>query len=67
MTSKWINMNVLSLDEERVVVERQDERMNLPGIELVHLADSRAAAVIDPSACRLRRRPCCGVVGLNRK
>jgi len=27
MTSKWINMNVLSLDEERVVVERQDERM----------------------------------------
>lgn len=27
MTSKWINMNVLSLDEERVVVERQDEPM----------------------------------------
>ena len=24
MTSKWINMNVLSLDEERVVVERQE-------------------------------------------
>lgn len=27
MTSKWINMNVLSLDEERVLVERQDEPM----------------------------------------
>ncbi|MBR7674831.1 amidinotransferase [Streptomyces daliensis] len=27
MTSKWINMNVLMLDEERVVVERQDEPM----------------------------------------
>ena len=27
MTSKWINMNVLSLDEKRVVVERQDEPM----------------------------------------
>jgi glycine amidinotransferase len=27
MTSKWINMNVLSLDERRVVVERQDEPM----------------------------------------
>lgn len=27
MTSKWINMNVLMLDERRVVVERQDEPM----------------------------------------
>lgn len=27
LTSKWINMNVLMLDEERVVVERQDEPM----------------------------------------
>jgi glycine amidinotransferase len=27
MTSKWINMNVLMLDEERVVVERSDEPM----------------------------------------
>jgi len=27
MTSKWINMNVLSLDTERVVVERSDEPM----------------------------------------
>ncbi len=27
MTSKWINMNVLMLDEQRVVVERQDEPM----------------------------------------
>ena len=27
MTSKWINMNILSLDEKRVVVERQDEPM----------------------------------------
>jgi glycine amidinotransferase len=27
MTSKWINMNVLSLDEERVLVEREDEPM----------------------------------------
>lgn len=27
MTSKWINMNILMLDEERVVVERQDETM----------------------------------------
>jgi glycine amidinotransferase len=27
MTSKWINMNVLMLDEQRVVVERQDEVM----------------------------------------
>jgi glycine amidinotransferase len=27
MTSPWINMNVLMLDEERVVVERQDEPM----------------------------------------
>ena len=27
MTSKWINMNLLSLDQERVVVERQDEPM----------------------------------------
>ena len=27
MTSKWINMNVLSLDEQRVVVEAQDEPM----------------------------------------
>jgi len=27
MTSKWINMNVLMLDEERVVVEAQDEPM----------------------------------------
>jgi glycine amidinotransferase len=27
MTSKWINMNLLMLDEERAVVERQDERM----------------------------------------
>lgn len=27
MTSKWINMNVLSLDERRVLVERQDEPM----------------------------------------
>lgn len=27
MTSRWINMNVLSLDEERVVVERSDEPM----------------------------------------
>jgi len=27
MTSKWINMNILMLDEERVVVERQDEPM----------------------------------------
>jgi len=27
MTSKWINMNILSLDERRVVVERQDEPM----------------------------------------
>jgi glycine amidinotransferase len=27
MTSKWINMNVLSLDEKRVMVERQDEPM----------------------------------------
>ncbi|MFI6576651.1 serine/threonine protein kinase [Nocardiopsis sp. NPDC050513] len=25
MTSKWINMNILMLDEQRVVVERQDE------------------------------------------
>ena len=27
MTSKWINMNVLMLDEQRVLVERQDEPM----------------------------------------
>jgi glycine amidinotransferase len=27
MTSKWINMNVLMLDEERVLVEREDEPM----------------------------------------
>jgi glycine amidinotransferase len=27
MTSKWINMNVLMLDERRVIVERQDEPM----------------------------------------
>ncbi len=27
MTSKWINMNILMLDEKRVVVERQDEPM----------------------------------------
>ncbi|MBI3898847.1 MAG: amidinotransferase [Gammaproteobacteria bacterium] len=27
MTSKWINMNVLSLDEERVLVEAQDKPM----------------------------------------
>ena len=27
MTSKWINMNVLMLDQERVIVERQDEPM----------------------------------------
>jgi glycine amidinotransferase len=27
LTSKWINMNVLMLDEQRVVVERQDEPM----------------------------------------
>lgn len=27
MTSKWINMNILMLDHERVVVERQDEPM----------------------------------------
>jgi glycine amidinotransferase len=27
MTSKWINMNILSLDENRIMVERQDEPM----------------------------------------
>jgi glycine amidinotransferase len=27
MTSKWLNMNILMLDEERVMVERQDEPM----------------------------------------
>jgi len=27
MTSKWINMNILMLDETRVIVERQDEPM----------------------------------------
>ena len=27
MTSKWINMNILSIDEKRIVVERQDEPM----------------------------------------
>ncbi len=27
MTSKWINMNILSLDEKRVIVEHQDEPM----------------------------------------
>lgn len=27
MTSKWINMNILSVDEERVLVEAQDEPM----------------------------------------
>ncbi|MFG2357011.1 amidinotransferase [Streptomyces sp. NPDC048521] len=27
MTSKWLNMNILMLDEQRVVVERQDEPM----------------------------------------
>ncbi len=27
LTSKWINMNLLMLDEQRVVVERQDEPM----------------------------------------
>ncbi|WP_030613074.1 amidinotransferase [Streptomyces sclerotialus] len=27
MTSKWINMNILMLDEDRVIVERQDEPM----------------------------------------
>ncbi|HTJ69386.1 MAG TPA: hypothetical protein VL551_17750 [Actinospica sp.] len=27
MTSKWLNMNILMLDETRVVVERQDEPM----------------------------------------
>lgn len=27
MTSKWINMNILMLDEERVIVEAQDEPM----------------------------------------
>ncbi|HZO66910.1 MAG TPA: hypothetical protein VFB74_18075 [Kribbellaceae bacterium] len=27
MTSRWINMNILMLDEQRVVVERQDEPM----------------------------------------
>lgn len=33
MTSKWINMNVLMLDEQRVVVERQD----LPMIEAMRM------------------------------
>ncbi|KER02753.1 amidinotransferase [Photorhabdus temperata] len=27
MTSKWINMNILMLDEKRVIVEKQDEPM----------------------------------------
>lgn len=27
MTSKWINMNILMLDQQRVIVERQDEPM----------------------------------------
>ncbi len=27
MTSKWLNMNILMLDEKRVIVERQDEPM----------------------------------------
>jgi glycine amidinotransferase len=27
MTSKWLNMNILMLDEQRVIVERQDEPM----------------------------------------
>ena len=27
MTSKWINMNILMLDEERIIVERQEENM----------------------------------------
>lgn len=27
MTSKWINMNLLMIDEQRVIVERQDEPM----------------------------------------
>jgi glycine amidinotransferase len=27
MTSKWINMNIIMLDEERVIVERQEESM----------------------------------------
>ena len=27
MTSKWINMNTLMLDEKRIIVERQDEPM----------------------------------------
>jgi glycine amidinotransferase len=27
MTSKWINMNILMLDERRAIVERQDEPM----------------------------------------
>lgn len=27
MTSKWINMNILSLDEKRIVVEKSDEPM----------------------------------------
>ncbi len=27
MTSAWINMNILMLDERRVIVERQDEPM----------------------------------------
>lgn len=27
MTSKWINMNILMLDEKRIVVERQDDPM----------------------------------------
>jgi glycine amidinotransferase len=27
MTSNWLNMNILMIDETRVVVERQDEPM----------------------------------------
>jgi glycine amidinotransferase len=27
MTSKWINMNLLSLDEKRVIVEKKEESM----------------------------------------
>ena len=44
MTSKWINMNIFSIDEHRVVVEAQDE----PMIKL--LKDSG----LTPIACNFR-------------
>ncbi|MGW0094917.1 amidinotransferase [Streptomyces sp. NPDC003328] len=44
MTSKWINMNILMLDEHRVIVERQDEPM----------IDAMRAFGLNPILCDFR-------------